>query len=209
MRKMQWVGWITMAVLAVLIGLYPFRYLIFDWHIGLPQTKSAELLASIAWRIGFFTHILIGGIALLIGWAQFNPNWRIKYPKRHRQIGMVYMICVLLSGTAACGIALAATGGLPSMLGFLGLGIVWLATTVMAFQAARRGDFIRHQDLMTYSYACCLGAVTLRIWMPILIPFLGFNTAYPIIAWISWVPNLIVAWWIIRERGTASATLST
>lgn len=26
-----------------------------------------------------------------------------------------------------------------------------------------------------------------------------FATAYPIVAWLSWVPNLVVAWMIVRR----------
>ena len=33
---------------------------------------------------------------------------------------------------------------------------------------ARKGDIISHQKFMTYSFAACFAAVTLRIWLPIL-----------------------------------------
>jgi hypothetical protein len=47
---------------------------------------------------------------------------------------------------------------------------------------------------MIYSYAACLAAVTLRLWLPVLsMTFQHFVTAYTIVAWLCWVPNIIVA----------------
>ena len=54
--------------------------------------------------------------------------------------------------------------------------------------------------MMIYSYAACFAAVTLRIWLHLLTAlFGGFITAYTIVAWLSWVPNLIVANQIARR----------
>ncbi|NRF94543.1 hypothetical protein HQN89_26910 [Paenibacillus frigoriresistens] len=40
------------------------------------------------------------------------------------------------------------------------------------------------------------------MWLPLLmIPF-EFDTAYPMVAWLAWVPNLLVAEWAIRRRAT-------
>ena len=50
------------------------------------------------------------------------------------------------------------------------------------------------------------GAVTLRIYLPLSqMAGLPFDAAYQTISWLCWVPNLIVAEWIIlRQRHTAS-----
>jgi hypothetical protein len=54
--------------------------------------------------------------------------------------------------------------------------------------------------MMIYSYAACFAAVTLRIWLPLLISITGdFFIAYPIVAWLCWVPNLIVANLIVKS----------
>ena len=48
--------------------------------------------------------------------------------------------------------------------------------------------------MMLYSYAACLAAVTLRLYVPFLTVFLGdYTRAYQIVAWLSWVPNLVIA----------------
>ena len=53
---------------------------------------------------------------------------------------------------------------------------------------------------MIFSFAACFAAVTLRIWLPILTSIMGeFNSAYRIVAWLCWVPNIIVAFFIVRN----------
>ena len=115
----------------------------------------------------------------------------------------MYVASVLLSGCAGFGIAFAASGGLMGQLGFGTLSILWLFTTVQAFQAIRKRNISQHQNWMTRSYALCFAAVTLRLWLPIFLGAFGmsFDVAYPIIAWLCWVPNLAVAELIIGYRG--------
>jgi hypothetical protein len=50
-----------------------------------------------------------------------------------------------------------------------------------------------------YSYAACFAGVTLRIWLPLLIVAFGFSKAYPAVAWLCWIPNLIFADWIVNK----------
>jgi hypothetical protein len=53
-------------------------------------------------------------------------------------------------------------------------------------------------------------AVTLRLWLPILISSgVDYIEAYQAVAWLSWVPNLLVAEWIVhRLRRSQPAGLS-
>lgn len=54
---------------------------------------------------------------------------------------------------------------------------------------------------MMYSYAGTFGAVTLRIWLPLLIVTMGgFAPAYKIVAWLSWIPNIIVVYFILKRQ---------
>jgi hypothetical protein len=53
---------------------------------------------------------------------------------------------------------------------------------------------------MIYSYAACLAAVTLRIYLPLFtFLFHDFNKAYSLVAWLCWIPNIIVAHYIIKK----------
>lgn len=193
--------WILMAFLAIVIGLYPGIYFFVDREFGLLRQKSAELLTSTSWNIAFYIHIILGGIALLTGWTQFSSKMREKNLALHRQMGKVYVISVMFSSLAGIYIGFFATGGIISATGFICLGIVWFYTTLKAYLDIRKKQVAEHQKMMTYSYAACFAAVTLRIWLPLLTMLFSGNfiTAYLIVAWLCWVPNLIVANLITRR----------
>lgn len=192
--------WILFATFALLIGLYPMIYFFIDRRFGLLSSKSVELLSSTFWNIGFYTHIILGGIALLIGWTQFSTKMRSRRITLHRKLGKVYVVAVLLSALAGVYIGFFATGGWISSAGFICLGIIWFYTTLKAYLHIKNGEIENHQKMMVYSYAACFAAVTLRIWLPILTMVYGdFTKAYLVVAWLCWVPNLIIAYIITRK----------
>jgi len=203
------IGWVFFAVFAISIGLYPIIYFVMDRTFGLLSSKSDALLQDNLWNIGFYTHIIFGGIALLIGWIQFSKKLRLKNVTIHRNIGKLYIITVLASSIAGIYIGFFATGGIVSELGFILLGLIWFSTTLGAFLAIKKGNIKKHQKLMIYSYATCFAAVTLRIWLPILITIYEgeFVPAYRIVAWLCWVPNIIVAFFITRKKQSKMSVL--
>ncbi|MEX0289665.1 MAG: DUF2306 domain-containing protein [Flavobacteriaceae bacterium] len=202
MKSNNQFAWIALAFLSVLIGLYPLVYLIEGREFGILPSKDEALLSNVFWNIGFYGHIIFGGIALLIGWIQFSKKIRNANLKRHRVIGKIYILAALISGICALYIAFYANGGLVSALGFGCLGLLWLFTTVRAYSAIKNRDIQLHQGFMVYSYAACFAAVTLRIWLPLLaLIFEDFITAYRIVAWLCWVPNMIFAYFWVRRRG--------
>jgi hypothetical protein len=190
--------WYLFVFLCISIGLYPLVYFFIERNFGLLATKGPLILEDIAWNAAFYTHIVLGGIALLIGWMQFSVKSRSTYIQRHKILGKIYTFSVLLSAIAGIYIGFYATGGFISSLGFITLGLVWFYTTLMAWYYIRKLDIVRHQKMMYLSYAACFAAVTLRIWLPALTTIFGdFNTAYRIVAWLCWVPNLILALFLI------------
>jgi len=198
------IAWFFFAFLAIGISLYPLLYGYLA-YIGVEEAlrlrKTAELLSNVIWNTGFYTHISFGGIALLVGWVQFSKRFRNANLKRHRLIGKIYMISVLISGLAGFYIAFYATGGLVAKLGFGSLAIIWLYTTSMGYRTIKNGDIQKHQVFMIYSYAACFAAVTLRLWLPMLtVAFGGFIPAYQAVAWLCWVPNMIFAYYWVRRK---------
>lgn len=191
---------VLLAIVSTSVGLYPLIYFAVDRRFGLLQSKSAALLADAFWNIAFYTHITLGGLALVIGWTQFIVKWRERNLSRHRSIGKLYVVSVLSSALAGIYIAFYATGGIIPSLGFVCLGAVWFSTTLRAYLTIRKGSISEHQKMMIYSYAACLAAVTLRIYLPIFIAlFHNFNKGYSLVAWLCWIPNLIVADYIVRK----------
>jgi len=187
--------WIPLAALCLSIGAYPLVYLLADGKIGLLQTKSDALVIDAWWRLGFNAHIACGGVALSVGWSQFVKAWRDRYLKSHRVVGKLYVLMVCASGLAAVCIAPWTSTGWIAGLGFGSLGVIWLYVTLQAYKSIRQKDLQRHKCMMVYSYSACCAAVTLRLWLTFLLAVLhlDFAFAYPIVAWLCWVPNLLVA----------------
>lgn len=190
------------ALCSILVGLYPVVYfLVPDRRFGLLASKSAVLLADNLWNVMFYMHIILGGVALLIGWLQFHKKLRARKIKIHKNIGKVYVLSVLLSAIAAMYIGFYATGGIIAKSGFITMAIAWFFTTLFGFTTIKKGKVMQHQKLMIYSYAICFAAVMLRIYLPIFIPLFGsFLSAYKLIAWLCWVPNLLVAYLIVKYQ---------
>jgi hypothetical protein len=97
--------------------------------------------------------------------------------------------------------ALQSLGGPAAHAGFGLLAIAWLASTLIAYRYILQRNFDAHRSWMIRSYALTLAAVTLRLYIPLSqIAGIPFEAAYPVIAWLCWVPNLAVAEWFVRSR---------
>ena len=55
-----------------------------------------------------------------------------------------------------------------------------------------------HRHWMVRNFALTLAGVMLRLQSPMLGMALEFETAYKIVAWSSWSPNLLVAEWLLK-----------
>lgn len=199
------IRWIVFGLLAVMIGLYPSIYFLADREFGLLGLKSDELLAQAGYNLGFYLHIVPGAVAMLTGWTQFIASLRHRRLHIHRLLGKIYVVCALIGGVAGLYISFYATGGWISTTGFGTMAVGWILTTGVAYMAIRKKDVDRHERMMVFSYALCFGAVTLRIWLPLLETLIGdFFVAYRIVSWLCWVPNVIFAFWLTRRRGRVS-----
>jgi uncharacterized membrane protein len=153
---------------------------------------------------GLQVHIAASGVAMLLGAFQFLKPLRQKLPSVHRWIGRIYVTACVVGGLAGGAIALSSTAGPIAGWGFFLLAVLWVPFTLLALAAAMRKDFVAHERWMIRSFALTFAAVTLRIYLPIAIiqnqgefPL----DAYRAIAWLAWVPNLIVAEiWIAMRR---------
>lgn len=153
--------------------------------------------------IGLYSHIIASAVALLLGPFQFLPRLRQKkYLNWHRWMGRLYLgVGILIGGISGLYMSLFAHGGLVNVLGFGMLAILWLVTGAMAYLTIRRGDVQTHRRWMTRNFALTFAAVTLRLWLPLLaVAFQDFDKGYQMVSWLAWVPNLLVAEWILRRR---------
>jgi hypothetical protein len=143
---------------------------------------------------------LLWRTALLVGWLQFNRRLREGYLAIHRAIGKIYVFSVWLSALGVGYIGFFAEGGIIAFLGFMTGGLIWSYTTTQGYLTIRQGKVWEHQKFMMYSYAASIGAVTLRIWLPLLASTThDFTLSYQIVSWLAWVPNLVVAYFLINR----------
>ncbi|MFK7781652.1 DUF2306 domain-containing protein [Psychroserpens sp.] len=192
-------GYIIFVSLCIIVGLYPALYFMIDTNFGILKTKSNLLLGNGLWNISFYAHISLGGLALLIGWTQFIEKFRKNNKNLHGNLFTVYLISVIFSGFSALYLAYHATGGMVSTIGFSILAFIWIFSTFRAFLEIKNGSKRKYQIFMIYSYAACFSAVTLRFWQPILMSFFdSYIMAYRVLAWLSWVPNIIVAYYMTK-----------
>lgn len=197
---MKTVGRILMVVLAIGVGTYALLFL--DFQIkGILQGKG-ELIKSLLYLSGFYTHVIGGGIALIVGSFQFFPKLRNQRLSLHRLLGRIYVIACVLSGIAGFGIAFFATGGYITKVGFLLLAIIWLYTTLQAYLTIKQKKVMAHKEWMIRSYTMTFAAVLLRLQLPLYLGYMGmeFLDAYRIVSWSSWLPSLLLIEWLIQKQ---------
>jgi uncharacterized membrane protein len=181
-------------LLALLTAAYAFNYFQFA-ETDFLKNKESALRTSVPWQIGFYLHVGFGGVALLLGGFQFVGTIRDRFTQWHRRCGVVYVISVFISSISGLLIALFADGGPIAKTGFALLALFWFSTNLKAYREIRIGRVLQHRSWMIRNYALTFAAVTLRIILPLELAVLGMNfiDAYRIVAWASWVPNLLVA----------------
>jgi Predicted membrane protein (DUF2306) len=195
------VAYLPLIFLILLISVYPLQFFLVEGNVGILNMKSDALLADWVWKTFFYLHISFGGLALLVGWLQFNKRLRENYRAVHRAMGKMYVFSVWLSALGVGYIGFFAEGGIIAFLGFMTGGLIWSYTTTRGYLSIRQGNVWEHQKCMMYSYAACVGAVTLRIWLPLLSSAThNFILSYQIVSWMAWAPNLVVAYFLINRR---------
>ena len=161
-----------MLFLALLIFLLAGRYLTLNPQVYFSEQKAVYM----AHTVMLIMHIVGAMLAVLLGPFQFLPKIRTgRFLNLHRWLGRAYLLSVLVGGLGGLYMARLAYGGLPARLGFTTLAVLWLFSAAMAYKHIRKKEIERHREWMTRNYALTF-------------------------AWLSWIPNLMVAQWIISRR---------
>ena len=185
-------GLLSLAALAV--GLWSLRY-------ALPAMPAAAPLGNLATdRLAFVVHAVSASIALLLGPLQFVDALR-RRPGWHRATGWASVAAISVAWAASLPMAMHAQTGSVASAGFLALGAAWVVTTTLGVVRARERRFAEHRRWMVRSYSLTAAAITLRMQLGLIaLAGIPFDTGYPVIAWACWVPNLVVAEWLLRRR---------
>jgi hypothetical protein len=146
-------------------------------------------------------HVACSAVALATGPWQLSARLRATSLGRHRWMGRAYVAGVSAGGATGLILATAARGGLPARTGFAALAVLWLTATTLGFVRVLERDLQAHRIWMLRSYALTLAAITLRIYLPVsLVAGVPYDPAYQAIAWLSWVPNLVIVEWVHVPR---------
>ncbi|WP_256760528.1 DUF2306 domain-containing protein [Cohnella sp. WQ 127256] len=193
-----------LAFLALAIGAYAL--ILYGSPDSLREqefvTEKGEL--PDLWYIVLWVHAVTAGIAIAVGWLQFAKRLRKRAPGTHLKIGYIYTAMIIVGGLTGLYLAFYASGGWIAQVGF---GTLSVASLYTLFRGLRSiiviRDPIEHGRWMIRNYALTCAGITLRIYTPLAGALLGLtdtNDTFMVIAWLAWVPNLLLAELIIRRR---------
>ncbi|WP_434398080.1 DUF2306 domain-containing protein [Sphingobacterium spiritivorum] len=180
-----------------------WRYRFFELDAAFLQIKQTEIQHVSWYKYIFYTHVCTAILALPAGFTQFNSRLLLRYPRIHRRVGYLYVgVILFLAAPSGLLIGLHANGGLTAQVAFVLLGLLWFYFTLMAVLTIRKGNIRSHQKFMYRSFALTCSALTLRYWKVVIVYFFQPNPmdVYQIIAWLGWVPNLLIIEWFIYRK---------
>jgi len=196
--KVLW--WFSLLSCLVVIG-YAVQYFL---RVP-PDTHFSRYITPLRFHIA-------GGIgALLTGPWQFSERLRAHALNFHRWLGRFYLISVGVGSIAGFAMARVSKFGMATHLGFGILAILWFFTGLQAYRSVRGGNIEAHRDWMRRNFALTLAAITLRYYLPLMLGVFhwSFHSSYVAVAWLCWVPNLLVAEWLIRRQSVIQTTVRT
>ena len=189
-------GFLVAAFLVVLGA----RFLINDaipFLTDISPHKFGRFWPRRAWLL---THISGSGIALLIGPFQFWSGLRRRSMLVHHWTGRLYVVGVLIGGSAAFYLASHAGQGATFGISLGTLGVAWWTTTGMAYLAIRLGHVSQHKEWVVRSYVVTFTFVTTRALAELgILPSLGPDP-FATLVWLSWSMPLLAMEVILQGR---------
>lgn len=197
--------WTLLALCCLGVAAYATRYLL---HPPRTQAQALGNPFGVPWLV---VHVAGAVVALALGSIQVIPALRRGRRRPHRWIGRVYVMGCLMGGVAGLVLAIGSTAGPVASAGFGGLAVAWITVNVLGWRAAVQGRFVDHRRWMVRSWALTLAAVTLRLYLPLVVLLgLPFVPWYRAISFLAWVPNLVVAeLWLRRWRALDTPSTRT
>ena len=189
------------AFFAYLLVRISLQYIPYDTDVAFLRIKQ-DVIDIPFYKIAFFTHVYTAILVLPAGFTQFSLYIRRKLPALHRYSGWVYAaVVILLAGPSGLYMGVYANGGFISQISFILLAVLWITFTLIAVIKAVQGDYKSHREFLIRSFALTVSAITLRAWKYLLVFLFEPRPmdVYQIVAWLGWIPNIIIAELIIRK----------
>lgn len=181
--------------LSIAVAIISYRFVVLGMEVGFPNMAHQLVSANIM----FYLHVISAPIALVVAPFQLSERFRTKSVRRHRLLGRIYCAAVFLGGISGTIIGFSAMHGPVAQTGFVVLAIIWMFVTIRAVDYVRRGQIALHREWMIRSIALTFAGVMLRVWLPAqLVLGVPFDVAYQVVAWLCWVPNALIAEYLIR-----------
>jgi uncharacterized membrane protein len=181
--------WVAALCLGTFLQYYDFKNQSHFLEIKQAAVKTGWYLPA------FYFHIIASSAILFVGFFQFS-KWVYQKRALHKALGKVYIFGVLFfSAPGAYVMTLFVNRGPWVFTSFLLQNTLWVITTLSAWILIKNGRVDDHVKMMRRSYALAFGAVTLRFYLWMFTVFgdgVGFANNYIIIAFASWVPNLLL-----------------
>jgi len=187
-------------LIAALLAFLGARYLIIDaipFIADISPDKFGRYWPRRAWLL---THIVGSGLALFVGPFQFWSGLRRRSMPVHRWTGRLYVVGVVIGGSAAFYLASHAGQGPIFSISLGTLGIAWWTTTGMALVAIRLGQVSQHKEWVVRSYVVTFTFVTTRALADLgVLPSLG-RDPFATLVWLSWSLPLLATEVVIQGR---------
>lgn len=200
-RKWAWL--LGFAYFFYLMLAITLKYVPFSSKAAFLILKQDEVKEVPGYLSLFYIHVYSSIFALLAGFTQFSSFVLRRYPEVHRNVGRLYVYIVLfLSAPSGIFIGIFANGGLWSRIAFVMLGTMWFWFTLHGMLSILKKDVASHRKMMLRSFALAASAITLRLWKVIFVHIFEPNPmdVYRVIAWLGWIPNLLLVELYIRKK---------
>ncbi|MFP7170313.1 DUF2306 domain-containing protein [Terribacillus sp. 7520-G] len=204
MKKIQMSAVIVLAVGIAGYSIVQYGIIGLDRAGFILQKVSLGEVISSMWKWMLAVHIVTSIFALVLGpFLLMNRNKQ--KDKLHKQLGYLYTAGVTGGGLSGLYLAYYATGGVIAQTGFGMLAFLWLITVFLAIRAAAQRKIAQHRHWIMINYSLTFAAVTLRIWLGIFMLLFGpslYEVYYPYIAWLCWVPNILLLVLYLKRKTT-------
>jgi uncharacterized membrane protein YozB (DUF420 family) len=206
MKVWRHLTYLMLFMLALPLSWNAISYANFDFGYGFLKLKQ-QAIATGFYLPAYYAHVIIAGIILVAGIFQINNDWRDRWPQAHRSLGKIYVFGILaFSAPGALAMSFFINRGPFVLASFLAQSLAWFFCTYLAYYHIRKGNYSSHRNWMLRSYSLTLAAITLRVYV-----FasswsfdLGQPMAYATIAWLSWIPNLLICeFYLLKSKETS------
>jgi small-conductance mechanosensitive channel len=187
-----------LVLLAVALILKVTLSVVSNYHNYFPPNFTSDFLRgrerhfSGVYEWAFYTHILSGPVALILGLILIAERSRARFPRWHRYLGRLQVACVLLLVTPS-GLCMAnfAAAGPIAAAGLVVLAIATASCVTLGARSALMQRFADHRRWMWRCYLLLCSAVVLRL-MGGLATVTGVTAPWvdPLATWMSWLMPL-------------------